>query len=780
RGRRRITQSGAIVGTPEYMSPEHILAPERVEARSDIYSLGVVLYEMLTGTPLFTGTIPQVLQHILYDEPRRPRLVNERIPANLETIALCCLRKEPERRYRDAAALASDLQRFLHGEPILARPAGVVERIQLWVKRRPAIAALLGLLVIAFVLGFVGVAWQWRQTEAARVDEVKQRQQAETTLYFSRIAQAELAWRVNDVGRAELLLEQCLPKGDGADLRGWEWHYLKRLCHSDQLTLRGHEQWVYGVAFSPDGRRVASVGGDPYTVGKPGEIRVWDAQTGEEVIRLTGHTWALCSVAFSPDGRLLAAAGGDLVHKDLPGELIVWDIETGRVVLNDKERLNQLWTVAFSPDGKRVAAGRSGVTVWDVATGQRFRTIPKERGDIFAVAFSPDGQWLAGAGGTGTVRICNAVTGEERLTLRGHGQPADPGDEPFRDPLKFGSQYGKFSVTFSPDGQWLAAASGNTLLVWDAATGEQLQTMRGHTGWVWSVAFSPDGRQLASASSDATVRIWDRQSGAELLILRGHTWAVRGVAFSPDGRRLVSGSQEGTVRLWDLTRHPESLTLRGHRYFLGDITFASDGTHLYAADLYGKLRTWDATTGAKRAEHSLDLIGRFRWPLTDTALRADGRQLAAVSGDERVVKLWDVATGQEVRTLRGHTAAVTAVTYSPDGAQLATAAAEGDRPGGPAEVRIWNVTTGAELVRFPAHRNAVTCLAYSPDGRRLATAGHDKTARLWDPATGQELRVLSGHDSAVSSIAFSPDGKLLATGGYSDRTVRLWDAATGN
>ena len=569
------TGSNAIMGTPSYMAPEQAGGDSnKVGPPADVYALGAILYELLTGRPPFKAATPldTVLQ-VVNDEPVPPRKLQSKTPRDLDTICLKCLQKAPGKRYATAADLAEDLRRFQAQEPIQARPVGRLERGVKWAKRRPAVAALLAALVLA-ALGLVGGgAWftislqnalgaerdalgsakasaeaergakEKAQNEKVQADAA--RTKAEWLAYAGQITLAQREWQDGDVGHARDLLGACQ-----GNLRGWEYDYLDTLFNKNQRTLRGHTGRVTSVAFSPDGKRLVSGSQD-------NTVKVWDAQTGQETLTLKGHTGAVRSVAFSPDGKRLVSGSQD-------GTVKVWDAQTGQETLTLKGHTLWVTSVAFSPDGKRLVSGSQDCTVkvWDAQTGHESLTLKGHTGGITSVAFSPDGKRLVSGSQDGTVKVWDAQTGQETLTLKGHT--------------------GRFtSVVFS----------------WDAQTGQETRTLKGHTGKVYSVAFSPDGKRLASGGYDNTVKVWDAQTGQETLTLKGHFGPVRSAAFSPDGKRLVSGSYDSTLKVWDAQTGQETLTLKGHAGWVNSVAFSPDGKHLVSGSADGTIKVWDADRG---------------------------------------------------------------------------------------------------------------------------------------------------------------------------------------
>jgi WD40 repeat protein/serine/threonine protein kinase len=778
------TDFAQMIGTPLYMSPEQAeLSSADVDTRSDIYSLGVLLYELLTGTTpvrkdqLKKASFDEIRRMIREDEAQRPsaRICgSETLPAiaarrhvepsrlgklvcgELDWIVMKALDKDRSRRYESASNFAADVQRYLADEPVLACPPSAAYRCRKFARRYRAALAAAATMAAAVLLAVGSLATavvvladsnaevtaKQKQTNDA-LDREKRTNEAlkssldreQQVMYFHRIALAEREIEARRIGRAEELLAEC-----PSHLRGWEWHYLKRRCRQEPVSFREAGS-VRCVAVSPNGQLIAT------TRRGSGEIRIWDRATAKELLPLAGQGGS-SSIVFHPDCKWLISAGSDDI-------LRIWDIETGRE-LRKLHVPEGAVALAVSPDGRLLVTGGRDNTlrVRDAADLRELRTLRGHTRMVYEAAFGPDGL-LATGSFDGTVRIWNATTGAAVHRLHGHAGPV-------------------LGVAFRRDGKQAASCGvDGTTRVWDAATGKMLLLIRAENVTTIGVAFSPDGRRLATGSWEKVVRVWDLVTDQEALTLRGHTEMVMGVCFTTDGDQLVSFSLDGTVRVWDGTplgsaAAPGERTLRGHTGAVLDISVAAPSDSpaksiLASASRDGTVRLWNPATA-----ETIHTLGTDFGPMGYVSFSRDGRRL--VSADySGTIRVWDAATGRPIRTFQG---TVTRAALSPDGRRVAFTTEV-------AMVEVRDVDTGEEvLAPFFAHHGPVMSLAFSPDGTKLATGGWDQTAVIWDAVTGRRLHTLSSHGHSVGQAEFSHDGSQLVTASW-DKTPMLWDVASG-
>jgi WD40 repeat protein/tRNA A-37 threonylcarbamoyl transferase component Bud32 len=832
-----LTDTGAIVGTPSYMAPEQAVGKRgTITTATDVYGLGNLLYALLTGrTPFQADTPLETLALVKECEPEPPTKRNWRVDRDLETICLKCLEKKPERRYGSAEALAEDLQRWLAGEPIHARPISRTARFWRWCKRNRAIAALTGVAGFLLIAGVVGllvstllIAAEQRQTKAAL-------DRAEEHLYTAHIGQAHRLWEQGDQRQALVLLSQHIPAPGQRDFRSFEWYYLQRLCQGqtkERRTLHGHSGEVYCAVFAPDGKTLATAGQDR-------TVRLWDPASGQQLAKLEGHTNEVNWAAFSPDGKMLATASDD-------GTVGLWDVPTRRYQRQLFRTNIPIVGVAFAPDGEHLAVSQHDGTLrlFEFRSGSEQASIHAHAERIEFVAFSPDGRMLATAGHDDRVKLWELPTLRQGVNLEYPGG-------------------GPRCLAFAHRSRLLAIGSFDpTVRLVDVISGRMLASFRGHAHLIQSVAFAPDDRTLASSAEDGTARLWEVPSGRTRTILTSPAGGVWCVAFAPDCKTLATAHKDGSIRLWDPAVRLDCVPLPGNQQAIHSIAFDRKGTLLATAGEDEFVRLWDYKTGRLHASiriNGVPLSLRFSSDGQRLAVgyrRAVGNvsiygevcivdlarkqnlltfrvaeetvcvpQVAFIEDDKTVLtcadgklRLWDAGTGQiraEQRGL-GPFAGVGIFSLAADRKTLAfvhnpslvagnpvsrlvlwdlstgrSQNTEWESPwghgcialspdqatvacglAGNRNLLLWDIASAGTRAEWVAHTSPTEKVAFAPDGKTLASCASDMI-KLWNVATGQELLSLESPDGNVTSLQFSPDGRTLATG-HTTGAVYLW------
>lgn len=818
-----LTMTGQVLGTPAYMSPEQAggagLGP--VDARSDVYSLGAILYHLITGRPPFTGeTVTEILRQVTEIEPVAPRLLNPALPRDLETICLKCLVKEPAGRYPTAQALADDLGRFLSQETIAARPAGAAEKLWRWCRRKPALATALCACAVILVAGITGILWQLRQTETARQDAVQkakeettQRQLADRAraqaqesalvtrqnLYAADMLGAQRAIEQTDLGGAKALLDAYRPKAGEADLRGFEWRFFWRQVRGDSFAvLARFDHELTALAYSADGKWLAFGSLDAVVV---------DAKTFVEQARVnTGH--GVESLVFSPDANALYIG-----TRESP--VMRWYWQTNHAAESLVDTHGQWPKVRLSAAGDIMAAGcdtdrqggRDGTTqIFEATTGKLIHRLPEAGG---CLALSIDGKFLATGSWSNSVKLWDVAQAKVVGILTNTPKVV--------------------FLALSPDNRMLAVCDNTRedgLWLYDLPSGSRRRFATGHDRTIWCAAFSPDGKFLATGSSDQTVRQWDVASGRELARFHGHSYIVGQVGWSPDGRVIASGGNDGTLRLWHAVDAPAANTAVSRSDGSSAISFAGDlklpgqafnGNILAAADSGGhplllKLPGMKPAATANPTGLSLGFsqqgkvfstleeiadrdspwavvrwsapdfkrLEEYRLPscphqLASPTISQDGLHLAADAGNGNVL-VWQLGNRTEpLRLFMENTNELKALAWSPDANLLAAAFSGYDFKA--TYIHLWDLSGSPmrRVLRGPIP--TVATMLFSKDGTRIYCAYTDRQICVWDVDRGKVIGALVGHPVGISALALSPDGRTLASAGNSD-SVRLWNLAT--
>ncbi len=799
------TQLHQFIGTPAYMSPEQAeMSGLDTDTRSDIYSLGVLLYELLVGrTPfdakeLMSQGVDAMRKIIREAEPARPstrlstlgadeltttarrRAVEkskllQQLRGDLDWIVMKCLEKDRSRRYETANGLAVDLRRHLGNEPVSARPPSTAYRFQKAFRRNKLVFTAAGVVLATLVLGLgVSTSLFLRESEAheqamaakiaerherdvafaAKESETQERRRAEEgersakrSAYASDMLLAFGALDANNLGHARELMRRHLPSRGDLDVRGWEWRYLWQQCRGDEQLTLGPElnPWGWVATFLPDGQTAAAACLD-------GTVKLFDPGS-RRVLASLPHPETVPSLAVSPDGRLLVSGCND-------GIVRLWDMPSGQPRLLLTNSASSVSTVILSRDGKFLAwSCDDRAVLWEVATQRErasySRRLTRYRGWKSGLALSPDNRLLAVGWEDGKIEVWDWQAGKRQASLDGHRERI-------------------LALAFSPDGTKLVSACGS-VKVWDVGTHRELASLTNHSSWVGSLSFSPDGKTLATAGADQTVRLWSTESWQENATLRGHEFEVWSVEYSPDGRRLITASRDGTLKIWGTRAGGEPKVAQLHVGW--PHWFTSNGQFVLQVQ---SNRTFSVTDTA-----TLQEVGRRPWPVTQeyggAALSSD-RSLIAVGLLDGSLTLLEASTGRELFTppAKKGSAPARRLEFSRDGRLLAVIKGESDSVlGRDKEIELWEMSTRRLIQRLDARPDQISRVSFSPDNHALGLGYYyDSILELWDLATGGKRTVTDPASVWILGVGFSGDGRTVATAGLGPH-ISLWEVETG-
>jgi WD40 repeat protein/serine/threonine protein kinase len=805
--------TGRPMGTPPYMAPEQIdRGREAIGPPADVYALGAILYELLTGTPPHNADSSwRAMRDIVTAPPVPPRRRFRSIPRDLEAICMRCLEKRPGARYATASDLVDDLRRFLDGRPTAARPLGPVRRGARWCRRKPGAAASLGLaaLTLALSLGSAVILSRVnRRLERANAQALRNLEAERRQRYVADLALAQQDSRLGRIAPAQRRLRRWIPQPGAHDYRDFAWFHLYRRTRHDrtvlselmpgascQLAVAGN--LLLGVTTSSLGfwkiTRADSKAGPVFAASRPtfrfrpgpADVRPWgngdlspdgrlvvvdrrDAQDQTGLTFLDARTGAVladvpwpekvpgCDVRFSADGGAVAVelvASPDFIPR----------ITTRMIALADGRQVvafgvTRAMSIAAGFDPERVFGLRRALapqlypwrlTAWNLHAGTRRWARGEEEVLTDALAYSPrPGGPIATATPEGTVQLRSPVDGSVISKLEGHGSLVR-------------------ALAFSADGRLLAAgASNRRAILWDVSTRRRVAVLEGLGGHVRSIVFLPDSSDIALGLGSGQVVIWHTRPLGEAAIANAHGDQVWGLAYSPDGRLLASVGGDRLVKLWDARSGRLTRTLTGHEDWPSRVVFSPDGRRIASANFGGRVLVWEVESGRLQKA-----FAAHEAQVRTLKFSPDGR-LLATGGFDHTIRLWDTATWEPAGVLSGHGDKVRDLAFLPDGTTLASA-------GEDMAVLLWDLPSRRVANRWPVPADInVSCIAVSPDGATIAAGDDHGALRIWDAETRQPRATLRGlHTEEISDLAFTPDGRILAVAGQ-DRLISLVDVAT--
>ncbi|MGH9802530.1 MAG: protein kinase domain-containing protein [Blastocatellia bacterium] len=803
--------------TPEYASPEQ-LREETITTATDVYSLGVLLYELLTGAhPFELKNLPlhELTRVVCEEDPPPPStkpaqakqadqvsakdnthhssfiIHHSDLRGDLDNIVLMALRKDARLRYQTVEQFSEDISRYLAGNIVSARPATLLYRASKFIKRHKT---QLAVALVSLVAMFAFLAREIQQRRWVEQQNLSQRR----LLYATQMQQALRDCEEANIAPVRETLTAWQPRSGEEDLRGFEWRYLWKLVNSDLRTVFSANA-IHAIALSPNGELIA-LGTQSNTV------ELLDVKNGQRPELLGWHSGIVRAVAFSPDGKLLASS-------DAVGVVKIWNVEARREIRQIAGHGNSIvHSIAFSPDGQTLATGGRDKTarLWEIATGKELFTLIGHVAGFRVVVFSPDGRTLFTGSDDPVIRGWDVMTGHQYIELKGLQSEA-------------------YSMAVTPDGRYLAACGpGKEIKMWELATEKIVRVFAGHTDSVVSILFSPDRKMLASSSIDRTVRLWETATGRELVVVKGHNYETSFLAFTSDGLGLITGdhkelkfwevrallrpdilpvpsrcqietislSHDGkwlatgeshygslckppaSIVVWEVESLKKKLMIQFQPSITG-LSFLPSGNLLAYTTRNGLADILDTENGQKKAQfigHQIVSPALANQEIHSLDASPDGQLIASGDGTNSV-KLW-APDGREIRTLIGPgefsesaERAVNAVAFSPDGRKLALG-------GFDSGIDVFDTASGQKLLRMPGHRGVLLAIKFSPDGRMIASGGADSLVKIWDATNGQLLKTLKGQGNKVSTLAWTPDSNRLASAGR-DNAIKIWNVELG-
>lgn len=786
---RDLTRTGETLGSPAYLPPEQISAHRgEVKQASDIYAIGAVLYQLLTGRPPFSAATPaDTIEQVLRREVPALSLLNPAVPVELEAVCLRCLDKKPERRYRSAGMVAEALRAFANRSQPRARSQWL-QSVWWRVKRaHPAqVVAMLFLLAVSLLgLGAVIGLYAWNhqmRDDLVRTQELAGREQRmrhtaelqhERLAYAHQIVAAQRSREAGDTTAAR----RNLSTTDVAQ-RGWEHRYLQGMLDQHHLRLQGHGNPISAVAFHPTGNQVASLGMDL-------TLRVWSMPDGRQSRQVVAHRERPLSLAFSRDGTSIVTGGQDgtvriwngeslkeerqfslnqgratavnldrsatrVVAGDSLGRFHLWDRVSGTLLITGQADSAELFSAVFSPDGTTLATGGRDrkIRLWSVPEGKPLQTIAGHRGAVRALKFSPDGALLTSGSDDGTVALWRAGDGVQLFSLAAHQDLV-------------------LALDYSRDGSVLASGGADGMIcLWNPVAGKLDRVLHGHSGRVNSVALSPDGEWLASGGIDQEVFLWRTRHSPLVRVFDGHTNVVTRLEFSSNNRNLLSAARDGTARVWSLDTGQVRNVFNAHNSRITMASFSPNGETVVTSGADGRCVVWNLKSGLQ--ERTFD---PGQGPARSLAIAPDGKRVAS-SHDAGGVCVWDLETASPLLKFSSKVPRINRVQFSSDGTMAYTAGAAA------AVIEVWNSVTGERVKDLQLPQGSQTCMVLKPDTQRIAYGTANGRIMVIEAGSGKLVWSAHGHSAAVSQVAWSPDGERLASCGR-DGSLRVWDAFFG-